>query len=243
MQYQDFCNAKSADGAPLLPYRSKIEPVNENYCFPPAYTVNGALKVYENCFGWQAGSCRKAAVWKNGGIYDGAPTLVSGEEDCVAFSAAPTAEEYFFFGTSPAICLSGHKNHIADYNFWNFELKAEGKVDFYGVCFRTADGLVSRFDLMNGEETTDFLPLDEEFSTYAVRLTSGMAEDSAPAKFSREFRKNIVEAEFLFRAEDPVKVCLKDLVLSDKNLSALREKREKSEEARLDVKLPERADK
>lgn len=243
MQYQDFCNAKSADGAPLLPYRSKIEPVNENYCFPPAYTVNGALKVYENCFGWQAGSCRKAAVWKNGGIYDGAPALVSGEEDCVAFSAAPTAEEYFFFGTSPAICLSGHKNHIADYNFWNFELKAEGKVDFYGVCFRTADGLVSRFDLMNGEETTDFLPLDEEFSPYAVRLTSGMAEDSAPAKFSREFRKNIVEAEFLFRAEDPVKVCLKDLVLSDKNLSALREKREKSEEARLDVKLPERADK
>ena len=52
-----------------------------------------------------------------------------------------------------------------------------------------------------------------------------------------------MEAEFLFRAEDPVKVCLKDLVLSDKNLSALREKREKSEEARLDVKLPERADK
>ncbi|MFR1982399.1 MAG: hypothetical protein ACLS4Z_00655 [Christensenellaceae bacterium] len=60
---------------------------------------------------------------------------------------------------------------------------------------------MSRFDLMNGEETTDFLPLDEEFSTYAVRLTSGMAEDSAPAKFSRNFGKILWKRNFVPRGD------------------------------------------
>lgn len=83
MQYQDFCNVRSESGAPLLPWRSDCEAVDGRYFFPPAFTVNGALRVYENNFGWEAGTCRRAPVWKNGEIYDGADTEIVSEGDCV----------------------------------------------------------------------------------------------------------------------------------------------------------------
>lgn len=240
MQYQDFCNAKSLDGAPLLPYRSESEAVSAHYCFPPAYTVNGALTVYENNFGWQAGTCRKAAVWKNGEIYDGAETEIRSEGERIAFTACPTAEEYFFFGISPALCLAGHKNHIADYKFWNFRLKAEGKVTFWGVVIRCSDGEIYRFDLRNGNKTSESVPLTSNFEEYAVDFRKGTKGDGSPVRFTRTLRKQIVEAEFLFRARERVTVYLKDLTLSDKNFSNGREEKEKERAAvRKDIKLPE----
>ncbi len=243
MQYQDFCNVRSESGAPLLPWRSDCEAVDGRYFFPPAFTVNGALRVYENNFGWEAGTCRRAPVWKNGEIYDGADTEIVSEGDCVCVSAYPSAENYFFFGASPALCLSGHKNHLADYAFLNVRLKAEGKVTFWGVVFRFADGNVCKFDLMNGKAVVQSLPLSDAFGEYVIRLGRGIRGDSSPVVFSPARRKRIVEAEFLFRASEPVKVYLKDLTFSDRNFSAFRRQDFVSTETeRKDMRLPERSD-
>lgn len=136
MQYQDFCNGRATDGAPLLPFRSVYESVTKGYYFPPAYTTDGALRVYENCFGWQAGTCRLVPVWRSGGIY-GADNAEIGAEiteegKAVVCTAEPTAESFFLFGISPALCLSGHKHHLADYKYLNFRLKSDKEARFLG---------------------------------------------------------------------------------------------------------------
>lgn len=238
MQYQDFCNVLTKGGAPLQPYRSEYEPVNERYCFPPAYTVNGVLEVYENCFGWQVGTCRKASVWKKGEIYDAAAVQIASENDEISVSSQPTANEYFLFGISPTICLSGHKNHLADYRFWNWQMKAEGDAEFLGVLARMANGEVFRFDLMNGEKKeNDSLPILREYSAFSVLLEEGTRGDSSPICFTAEERRSFVQVELLFRSKTKAKVYIKDLTLSDLNASVLKQKEEKQEEKRADTQL------
>ncbi len=242
MQYQDFCNAADGEGAPLLPYRTDGEPVDGDYCFPPAHTVNGALSVYENNFGWQVGTCRKVEVWKKGTLYDGAAVTIGSDGDGVSFTAAPTAADYFFFGASPALCLAGHKSHIADYKFWNFQLKADGETEFCGVVFRTADGEIYRFELMNGETSAESLPVGGEFFDYAVNLEKGRTGDDGRCSFTEEQRRSVVEAEFLFRAKKKVTVRLKNSVLSDLNFSLGIDRAQKPQNGRTDMKLPENSD-
>ena len=241
MQYQDFCSAKTEEGLPLLPYRSEVEAVNGKYCFPPAYTVNGALRVYENNFGWEAGTCRKVPVWKQGEIYDGAETEIGLEGESLCCMSSPTAEEYFFFGISPSLCLAGHKNHLGDYQYWNVRLKGEGRVTFLGVVVRTAEGEIYRLDLRRGKESPNAVALGPKFEEYAIELGKGKKGDGSPVRLSKEERRKVVEAEFVFRAQERVKVYLKDLTLSDKNFSqGVEERREQVQEERKDIKLPER---
>ncbi len=177
MQYQDFCNARTVNAAPLTPYRSDWEAVDERYCFPPAYTVNGATEVYENNFGWQVGTCRKVPLWKEGSLYNGAKTQRSVKENALCITATPTAEEYFLFGVSPTVCLTGHKNHFDSYDYWNFRLRAEGKAELLGVIFRTADGEMYRSELYDGEEKSDGISLTEEYQTYTTSLKEGLSGD------------------------------------------------------------------
>ncbi len=238
MQYQDFCNVITKDGAPLQPYRSEYEPVNERYCFPPAYTVSGALEVYENCFGWQVGTCRKVPIWKKGELYDAAAVNIDSEDGAISVSSQPTANEYFLFGVSPAVCLSGHKNHLADYRFWNWQMKAEGETEFLGVLARMTNGEVFRFNLMNGEKKeNDSLPIMQEYSTFSVLLEEGLRGDSAPIRFTAEERRSFVQIELLFRSKTKAKVYIKDIALSDLNASVVKQKEEKQEIKRADTQL------
>ena len=224
MQYQDFCNARTTDGAPVLPFRSVAESVSKNYFFPPAYTADGALEVYENCFGWQTGICHKVPVWKNGEIYRSKKTEISriSTDDGIVlvFRAEPRAEDFFLFGVSPAICLSGHKNHLADFKYLNFEMKSDVESEFLGLILRSVNGENFRADLMNGDgKEYDSIPLKKEFSCFSVCLETGVRGDFAPINFSPDDRKRFVCAEFLFRSRKSVTVFLKGVELSDLNCS------------------------
>ena len=239
MQYQDFCDAASADGAPLLPYRTERGAVEERYCFPPAFLTPGADKVRENCFGWQVGTCRKADVWKKGEIYDASEVAVTVRGDAVILRAVPDPKQYLLFGVSPAICLSGHNHHIADYRYWNFTLSADGTAEFLGVVARAAGGEVFRFDLLNGEEKTDCIPLEPgERRSVSVSLERGARGDSAAVTFTRGERKSFVQAEFLFRARLPVTVRLEGLTVSDVSRSE-RGREAFRESLRGDIALPD----
>ena len=238
-QYQDFCDAASADGAPLLPYRTERGAVEERYCFPPAFLTPGADKVRENCFGWQVGTCRKADVWKKGEIYDASEVAVTVRGDAVILRAVPDPKQYLLFGVSPAICLSGHNHHIADYRYWNFTLSADGTAEFLGVVARAAGGEVFRFDLLNGEEKTDCIPLEPgERRSVSVSLERGARGDSAAVTFTRGERKSFVQAEFLFRARLPVTVRLEGLTVSDVSRSE-RGREAARESLRGDIALPD----
>lgn len=239
MQYQDFCNVKTADGAPLLPYRSVVEPVTEAYCFPPAYTVNGGLQVYENNFGWQIGTCRKADIWKRGSIYTAAEVEIVSENGEICISSTPTAKDYFLFGVSPALCLAGHKHHLQDYEYCNLSLKADTAAELLGMIVRVGNGELYRFDLLNGEKTADSLPLTKEYARYTFRLSTGMRGDSAPVELEKSLREQIVEGEILFRSMGTVKVYCKDILLSDRSFSVERTEGTEKEEIRLDIRLPE----
>lgn len=238
MQYQEFCDCRRKDGAPLLPYRSVKEPVREGYCFPPAYLTPGASAVYESCFGWQVGTCRRTAIWKKGEIYDASPVTVEVTANAVVCRAEPSLEKYCLFGISPTLGLSGHKSHIADYGYWNFALSADGEAEFLGVLARAADGEVFRFALYNGTEQADSVPLFQKERRLSVSLERGLRGDSAPVEFSAELRRSFVQTEFLFRAKEQVSVTLRALMLSDCNRSSAGGTVQ-SGVARADITLPE----
>lgn len=243
MQYQDFCNVRAADGAPLLPFRSASGSVGENYCFPPAYTADGALEVYENCFGWQTGTCHKVPVWRSGEIYRAGEVALSvrktREGMFIAAAAVPRAEDFYLFGVSSVLCLSGHKSHIADFDFLNFEMKAEGAAEFVGVVVRAADGETYRFDTMNGgQKEYGALPVTDKTARYCISLKTGVRGDFAPVIFPSELRKKFVQAEFVFRARREAVVLFKGFTLSDRNFSASCNASVKEAADRADTKLP-----
>lgn len=219
LQYQDFCDVKTEEGLPLLPYRSRIEKITDKYFMIPAYSVAGANEVYENCFGWNVGICHKVPVWSKGVIYDAGSVKIKVKNDCVQCENTPDAQKYFLFGISPNICLSGHKNHIADFKFWNFTLSAEMKAEFIGVMVRSANGEVFRADLYSGTEKMSEVHLTEEAHTFSVCWESGVRGDGAPVLFSKKDRQSFVQAEFVFRSKNAGKITLKNLYLSDKNNS------------------------
>lgn len=243
MQYQDFCNAKDITGAPLLPYRSVKEPVGEGYCFPPAFTVRGAEKVYENCFGWNVGSCRKVPVWGKGVIYDASDVNITVNDEGVTAESLPSAEKYSLFGVSPAICLSGHKNHIADYDYWNITLSGEaekGEVSFEGIVVRAANGDVFRPLICCGGKNPLSVPLKKEPAAIAVCWKKGYREDLAELEFDKKMRKSFVQAEFLFRAVSRARINIKDVSLSDTDRSEeYSPRKENAEGSRSDAVLPE----
>jgi len=239
VQYQDFCNARAKDGAPLAPYRSVCEQVGDNYFFPPAFTVAGAAEVYENNFGWQVGTCGKVKVWKQSAVYGTTSTEIKVADGEVLIEATPKREEYKLFGISPEFCLAGHKSHFADYGYLNFYLCADADAEFYGVIFRAAGGGVYRADLMNAGENADVLPILTEYRRYSVRLSGGQNGDYGAMKFTDELRKSFVQAEFLFRSRTPVTVRLKNIEYSDTDRSDTITKEKEQEALRGDLNLPQ----
>ncbi|MBQ9117815.1 MAG: hypothetical protein IJY11_01275 [Clostridia bacterium] len=240
MQYQDFCNVKDGEGRPMLPYRSRKEAVTDGYFFPPAFTVNGATEVYENCFGTVAGTARKVKVWKKGEIYDASPVKIytSGEE--IIVRAKPEKEQFMGFGVSPVFCLSGHKNYFDKFGYLSVDLCADKSVEFAGVVVRDVKGNTYRFDLKNGRAKAETLPVTKDYSTYTVDLNKAVRGDSAPVPMTKTHRQQLVSLEFCFTAKScsPVNVCLKNVRFTDRNLSKKRAVQKKKVAARSDTQLP-----
>ncbi len=240
MQYQDFCNVKDGANRVALPYRSRKESVTENYFFPPAFTVNGAMEAYENCFGTVAGTARKVKVWKKGEIYDASPVKIysSGEE--IIVRAKPQKEKFSHFGVSPVFCLSGHKNYFDKFNYLSFDLCADKAVDFAGVVVRDVKGDTYRFDLKNGRAKAEALPVTKDYLTFTADMTKVLRGDSAPMSMTKTHRSQIVAMEFCFTARSgaSVDVCIKNIRFTDKNLSKKRVLVKKKVEARSDTQLP-----
>ncbi len=218
-QYQDFCNAADEGGKPLLPYRSQKEPVHRGYCFTPAFTAVGKSEVYENCFGWSVGTCRRVLLWKKGVIYDASPVKISFGEDVMSVSSTPLKEKYKLFGVSPEILLAGHKNHLSDYEYISVKLSAEGAARFLGCVVRAADGDVYRLKLLSGNDPREEVSLSDKDMTLSLSLAEGTRGDSAPVQFTREMREGFAQMELLFRAESEVTVFIKEFSLTDINRS------------------------
>ncbi len=216
LQYRDFCNARTIDGLPLLPYRSERCGVTGDYCFTPAFLTRGAEEVYENNFGYEMGFCRKIPVWASGAIYRCQPPAIEvrGNGDIVV-SATPEIKDYKFFGVSPEICLCGHKNHLADYGFLRFTVKADDACEFRGVICKLANGAIYRYDLLSGRTKKPFVTLGKERILLRCDLKRAARGDGSPWELTDEERKNVVQIEFLFRAEKTAKVTLGDLRFTD----------------------------
>lgn len=218
-QYQDFCNVFRKDGAPFAPYRTERGAVHDGYCFLPAFLTPGAAEVYENCYGSQAGYCHKVRVWRHGEIYDADEMEIAVTEDGVLCRADPSPAHHYFFSLAPAFNLMGHHNHVADYDYWNFTLSSDAEAEFIGVVLRAAGGNTYRFELLCGERSAESVPIDRSPKKLAVALSRGKTAYNSPMEFSRELRREFIQAEFVFRAKQRVTVKLSGLELSDTNRS------------------------
>ncbi len=213
-QYQEDCNAALGTGEPLLPYRTCRESVHGGYFLLPHFMRPGKKYIYENCFGFSVGTCRKVARWEKGRIYGNhcrVSALDSEGGGMLQIGAAPRNDGFYFFGASPRICLSGHRSGLADYPFLHLEIGAsvEG-VSFFGVAVRLASGEVFRFAPLRRGEPADEVPLSVgNFSACCIGLEGAYRGDSAFVSLSHEERKNIVEAEFLFRCRKECNVFLR----------------------------------
>lgn len=160
---------RTIDGVPLLPYRSERGAVTKDYCFTPAFITRGADEVYENNFGYEVGFCRKIPVWTSGKIYRCAAAEIDVRANGdIEVSATPGIDDYKFFGISPEICLCGHKNHLADYEYLRFTVNSEDDCEFRGIICKLADGSIYRYDLLSGREKIPFLPLRKRSYFYVA---------------------------------------------------------------------------
>ena len=224
----------------MLPYRTTKEGVKDGYFFPPAFTVNGATEVYENCFGTVAGTARKVKVWQKGEIYDASPVKIysSGEE--IILRAKPEREKFMGFGISPVFCLSGHQNYFDKFGYLSVDLCADKPVEFTGIVVRDVKGDTYRLDLKNGKASAEMLPVTKDYHTFTADLGKALRGDSAPVKLTKTHRTQFVSLEFCFTAKtlSPVNVCLKNIRFTDRNPSKKRTFEKKKVEARSDTQLP-----
>ena len=238
MQEQRECNARLKTGEAILPYRSERGSVRKGYYFSPPYWGLREKFVRENCFGYNVGTCRLVPCWESGKIY-GAPVKIFHAGGGLKIKAKPSNADYFFFGVSPNICLSGIVNHLSDFDYLSVELSCSEEASFYGIAVRDARGEVFRFAPLEGENMADFLPLSKEPRRYCVEFKRAFAGDMSVTDCPPERRDLFVQAEFLFRCKKPCTVFLKWLDLSDEPFYASYE-REKQAPARLDAQLPSR---
>ena len=215
MQYQAACNVRLKTGEYLLPWRSEHETVHTGYYFPPAFIYPERRYTEENCFGYSVGIRRKISSWEQGRIYGGhcrIAFVLRESEPALRIIAHPKNKDYFFFGISPRICLSGWEDCFTKFSYLNVSVCASaGNVEFYGIVVRTSDGIVYRFPVLSGENCTDFVALSETPCRCSVCLGQAYREDGALATFSRDICGTIVEAEFLFRCKTGCSVDLFDL--------------------------------
>ena len=181
----------------------------------------------------------RVPVWKSGEIYRSKKVKISSSDSEIVIKADPVNEEYFIFGISPSICLSGHNNHISDYRYWNFDLRSDKPAEFLGVVMRRADGQVFRCDLKNGNESVEKLNIFREYKTFCVDLTKGMRGDSSPLIFGKQMRKQFVQTELIFRARTRVNIFLGNFNISDKNYSKTCRADKKSEKLSAENNLPQ----
>ncbi len=215
-QYQEYCDAKDIAGNPLLPFRTAREPVNENYFSLPPYLFADQPYVTENCFGYNVGISRKIPAWSSGVIYDQPVKISRGKiEKTLKISAEPQNKYYFFFGASPNICLSGRKHHLDNFEYLELDISATEKCEFYGLAVRTSDGECKRFAPLNGTERTESVVIGKDFSKCVLGLGEWLGEDAAPSVAGKAERKNIVQAQLLFRCKNPVTVSVSRMRLRD----------------------------
>ena len=243
LQYQDFCNARTIDGAPLLSFRSDRGAVTNDYYFSPAYLTKGAKAVYENNFGYDAGFCRKIPVWSAGKIYRcKSPEICVHRNGEIVIESKPQLSDYKFFGVSPEICLCGHKNHLSDFKFLQFTLKAKTKCEFWGVILKLANGNIYRYKMTADNVTVPNIPLTEAEINISCDLKNVFTGDGSLKKLSLKEACSIAEIEFLFRARKKAIVSLSNLLLTDKKLrcnkTELKFGKKEKRASRADINLP-----
>ena len=237
-QEQSACNLRLKSGEALLPYRSEKGSVHKGYYFFPPYWDVRKRYVRENCFGYNVGTCRIYPSWVGGKIY-GASCRITHSRNGLKVRAVPKNRDYFFFGISPNICLSGQSNHLADYGYLLLEMTADtAGVQFFGIAVRRSGGEVFRFAPLNGGEMADYVPVAEEKRKYCVELKRVFGEDMSVLPSLAQEREEYVEAEFLFRSKNPCSVEVCKIEFADEPLPVNYGTAE-SGEKRFDTQLPE----
>ncbi len=238
-QDQSACNVRLKTGEALLPFRSERGSIHKGYYFSPPYWDLRQRYVRENCFGYNVGTCRLYPCWENGKIY-GASCRIVYTRQGLKIKGQPKNRDYFFFGISPNICLSGQQNHLADFDYMILEMAADVQgVTFYGIAVRNARGEVFRFAPLNRGKTCDCVPMPTEKSGYCVELKRVYGGDMSVLPCSSQEREEFVQAEVLFRSLEPCTVNIYQIDFSDEP-SILTYGESKQEEKRLDTQLPEK---
>ena len=216
-QYQAGCNAQLKTGEPLLPFRSRRENANRNYYPLPPFLAFNQSYVLENCFGYAVGISRPIRTWEPGRIYGAkcrvAQTNRKKAAGVLKITAAPSNANYYFFGASPRVCLSGCRSGLADYPYLHAEASASAAgVEFYGLVVRLSSGDVFRFAPLQEGALADCVPVSERgVTSFCLDLKRAFREDSAVVTLSAQDRDTVAEAELLFRSKNPCTVTVQNL--------------------------------
>ena len=236
-QDQSACNVCLKTGEALLPFRSEKGSIHKGYYFSPPYWGLRQRYVRENCFGYNVGTCRLYPCWETGKIY-GASCRIAYTGKGLKIKARSKNRDYFFFGISPNICLSGQRNHLADFDYMILEMKADTKgVTFYGIAVRNDRGEVFRFAPLNSGKISDCVPMPDEKSCYCVELKRVYGGDMSVLPCSSQEREKFVQAEFLFRSKEPCTVDIYKTDFSDEPSMVMYGESE-TEKIRQDSQLP-----
>ncbi len=217
-QYQENCNCKDVEGNPLFAYRKERLSVDDRYFFLPPYLTTSIQTVTENCFGTEIGISRTLATWECGKIYNSHPKIsyvTDGDIPALQISATTEEANYYFFGVSPNVCLSGHHHHLEDYKYLELQLRADTKVDFRGIVVRLASGEVRRFGIEENGKSKPDAPITVQYQTYAVLLDEWLSVYCENLLASKEERRQICEIEFYFRSKSNARIWMRNLKLCD----------------------------
>ncbi len=220
-QYNTVCNLRTADGHPVLPFRSVREPVNASYYLTPLFAGCEFASVMESNFGYEVGGGMRVPLWKGGSLL-GSPVQISFSSDRaegqlalrVEYHADPAG--YYYFGAEPKIDLCGQPNHLDRFHYLTLKLKAESElpVEFHGALFRRPGGLYKFRPLCGGEPVVQ-THVHSDYRDYTVDLRECQSGDEGVLSITPQQKAEIYAFELYFRCKSDAVVYLDDLQFHD----------------------------
>ena len=209
-RYNMYCDLKTADGTPVLPYRRRREDMGGRHYYQLAgYEFCKTQLLHENNYGCDCGAFVPKPVWAQGRITD-AHVDVRLSENGVEARFYPSLREYFYFGISPLVRFCGSEMVWNEFDGLEIALAPnKSGIKFYGILLRS-DGWVYRVPA--GEDSADLeREQDAVFRLPFCKMKRGNGETVKQGEIA-DILRHVAEAEVYFRSREPGVVYIRSLL-------------------------------
>jgi len=218
-QHTFLCDGCDLKGMPLLPFRSKNEPISRGtYLTNECILSCDNLTIRESNFGYDVGGGFFTDIFEQSNIFH-TPIDISldkknftqGKASLLIKANPVKALSYYYFAVKMNIGLSGAKHNLDKFHYLLIDLKSDQECEFQGIAFRK-NGVIYKLPIVDkNNNIVPFIKVSGSFKTYAIDL-SRFLDGSGCVYTCKGDLANIESFDIYFRHTQLTKVNIDNII-------------------------------